>query len=319
MTSCTGCPAQGVFSKLIIEDGASPHTFDINSYWLDYLSESMQKESRIIGAQGITGVPYRMADRSRDGGYFCKGTVTLNPSPSHFSRLMPYLVGDPVSTVYTPGNCPKVFGMMIYRDLDTWTYMDCRVNSWTLRGRAPQFNENGVPDIMTLQMNIMAVDEAGFYSAVPPTWPNPQPTFPSGIGYTPFIIQDSDGLINIAGAPRQIYEFALSYNNNLEMKSVNSMTANSVCPGMREIRLALRCPWTSANQDLYEQPFTGESATLGFVIENMSTIFNIYNLQVPPESPYVRDKNDVFFQINGIAGGSPTQPELTAQVDAINT
>jgi len=319
MTTCTGCPSLGQLTKLILEPGASPHTFDSGSIRIDYLKEDIQRKGRMVGAQGITGLAYRLADRSRNGGYRVGGSFLLNPSPRVFQNLLPYLVGPEALGVFTPGTCPQQFGLSLYMDSDVWVWKDCRVDSWILRGKGPAYDEKGEPDILTLQVNVIASDESGPNSTVPPTWPSPEPTLASGISAAAYLFSDCDGGIEINGESRYCYELALAWDNDLQVRYANSLTANSICPGNRQVRVQARFPWTAANLDLYDMDFQGAAAELAFTLENMSTVFNIANLQAPPETPIITGKTDAFFQLNGICGGTTTAPEMTVTNDATNT
>jgi len=318
--SCTNCPAMGVFVKLLLEPGASPHTFDANSERYEILppdAEDFQRHGRLIGGQGITGKMYRLKSRVRDGGYYVYGKFRLNPSPGYLNTLLPKLVGDEVTDVFSPNTCPNVFGALLHRDVDVWKYLDGRVARWELTGRAPQFREQATPDLLLLEVDVLFEDEAGFYSSPAPTWPVSEPDLPTGTSYAPYIFQDCDGGVTLNGEVREIYAFKLTYENNLSIRYANSLTASSICPTGRKVALECALPWTVANQDLYDQGYAGAAAEMIFTYTNggdtHSTTINVENLKVPDESPHVYDENEVAFSIRGEAYGdeSTDAPEIT--------
>jgi hypothetical protein len=126
--ACTGCPALGVFTKILLEDGAAPYTWDSDSTRLEIVDEggeNIRKHGRIIGGQGITGKHYRLKNRKRFGGYFVFGTIVMNPSPAYFQALLKYILGPDTDDdgVFIPGPCLDPFGLLLSRDLDPpWEY-----------------------------------------------------------------------------------------------------------------------------------------------------------------------------------------------------
>ncbi len=318
---CSGSPAVGVYGKMLIEPGTSPHTFDASSERYVIVTkgpaaENIQKHGRLIGGQGISGLVRKLSSRVRQGGYYCYGQFTINPSPGDFDTLLDYLVGDESTDVWTAKDCPNPFGTLIYRDKEAWEYKDCYVAGWVLEGRAPQYRERGEPDILTLTVHVIAKDENKGTS-----WPSPEPSVPSGGEYYPYTFQDLDdgvyGGVTIGGVTREIYGFRLTYDNHLKVKYANSLTAQAIFSTGRTIKLDVYAPWDAANDNLYDMGYTGSAAQvkMGYLESGLTnphyTQFDLANLKVPPESPYIKDEEEVAFRINGITYGTASAAEFT--------
>lgn len=316
---CSGSPSVGVFSKLIIEPGSSPYTFNSASERYEILpggegAETLRKHGRIVGGQGITGHLYPLKERARFGGYYVYGTFRLNPSPGYFQTLLPYLVGSHVGGgVFEPNDCPNPFGAMVWRDLDAWSLLDGKVDYWEIESRAPQFKETGEPDLLVLTVGAIFKTETW-----PASWPNPEPELPTGNEYAPYIIQDSDLNTTLVGAAREIMAFKLRYENNIKPLYVSSLSANALLPTGRKVTLETLHPWDSDHDDLYNQAFEGYAASLKFAYSDSgsggatySTQFDITNLKVPPESPFTRDRDEIPLYLRGTAYGDSTSKELT--------
>jgi hypothetical protein len=313
--SCTGNPAVGVYAKLLIEPGASPHTFDDDSERYEILpegiaAENMQKHGRLVGGQGITGLVYPIKTRVRTGGYYVFGQFKLNPSPGYLDTLLPHIFGKELTHVFSPDTCPVAFGMLIHRDKEAWEYLDCKVASWELRGRAPGFREQNTPDLLVLTINVIGKTETKGT-----TWPDPEPSMPQGDSFYPLIIQDSASAFKLNSTAREIYEFRLLHDRGLQWRGTNALTVNQVFSTKRRTTLDVRLPWSAANDDLYDMDYAGAAAQLKFAYttggKEYYSQFDITNFKAPPESPFVKDENEVAFTLSGEAYGDATTNEMT--------
>ena len=308
--ACTGCPALGVFTKVLLEDGNNPYTWDADSVRLEILDEegeNIRKIGRIVGGQGITGKHYRLKNRKRFGGHFVFGTIKMNPSPAYFDALLKYMVGpDDTPTVHVPEACLYPFGMLFSRDLDPpWEYQNGVVAGWRLYSQGTSFREQGEPDLLTLEIDMVFKDETrqDAYSA-DLEWPATEPDLGTGTSYEPYIFQDCDGEFELNGSAREVYQFRLEYSNMLSIRYANSLTLSSICSTGRLLRLGLVLPWNADNEDLYDQSHEGAAAAIKFThgvaaTGIHSTQFDIHNLTVPPESPYTKNRREIWFENNG--------------------
>lgn len=316
--TCTSCPSLGVYGAMMLEDGASPHTFDNGSARFEFLSETISPDDRFVQSDGITGYPVSLADTVRDGGSVVRGTILMNPSAQTFATWGKYLLGPLSSTTFTPENCVYPFGLLVDTDNDTFEFKDCYVDSWALFGEATTHpnNSESQPDLLTLQVNIL-----GKTAAMSTAWPSPEPTLPTGTAALPYLLQDSDTFISINGETRALYEFALYHSKQLNVFWANSLTPSGICSMGRVSQLKFRLPWNEANEDLYAAGITGAAATLKFAISTVSSQFNIANLKIPTQAPVIRRKREaVLFELTGsihaTLSGSTLTNELTLTNDA---
>ena len=308
--------AVGAYTKFIIEPGVSPHTFDASSLRYEILpdpAESFQKHGTLVGGQGITGLLYPLSTRTRQGPYFVYGSFRVQPGPGYFDSLMPYLMGTKDTGIYYPNACPNVFGVLISRDLDVWRYSDCVVDSWELTGRSPEFNSAPEPSLLTLAVNVICKLETW-----PDTWPSPEPALPTGPQYYPHALWDSAAAFTLSGGAKEIFGFRLKYDNNLRVKFANALPPISIFSTGRKVTLDVILPWQTANTTLYNQGYEGAAASLVFSYtlsaKTYISRFDITNLKVPPESPHVKDENEVGFMLTGRAYGTPTVKEITSTI-----
>lgn len=328
---CTNDPAVGVYGKLLLEPGNSPYTFDASSTRLEILpeggpAENFQKHGRHIGGQGIWGGLYPLSTRVREGAAFYEGSFAINPSPGYMEILLPYLVGDLDTGVYYPNNCPAWFGLLIYRDdhweagTIGWEFLNCRVAWWELRSRAPNFREDGTPDLFTLRVHVIGKSESRGT-----TWPSPEPALPEGESYAPYIFSDADdagdGTVTINGAARDPYTMVLRYDNGLRVRYAASASPSIFSTG-RKITWALQFPWDSAHENLYNMAYAGAAASLKLAysvgLNDYSTLFSFANFKAPPESPFIKDENEVFFTVEGQAYGLASAEATTKEFSVTN-
>jgi len=328
MVACTGAPGVGAYGKLLIEPGDSPHTFDSSSERYEILpfrdaAEDLQKHGRLIGGQGITGLLYPLSTRTRDGGEYVYGRFSLNPSPGYLSTLLPYLVGDHAGDgIYNPNNCPNTFGALVHLDHTTKELKDGMVNRWFLYARAPEFREQGAPDLFVLTMECYFKSDATGTS-----WPGTEPDFPEGESYYPYAFHDLDNSINgsvlINSAQRKPLSLLMTYDNQLKLLYANSLTAHSIYSTGRKVTLDATFPYDSTHENLFDMSYVGAAATIkmGYLIgsNTYDTTFEITNFKAPPESPFIKDKNEVYFRVQGQAYGDASTKELVVTNDTSAT
>ena len=314
---CSDCASQGAYSKLLMEPGSSPHTFDSSSERYEFLAESLTVVDKFGGGNQITGYPDRVASKLRRLKNYCKGSIWMNVCPSYFANLLPRMIGPLDTGVYQPTGCPTAFGILIERDNGVFTYSDCYVASWELSATEPSLQDNGEPEMLVLRLDLIAKLE----ELDGDTWPDPEPALGTADGYTNYILSDSTGAVTLAGSARPIQRFRLWYDHGLKPRFRNSTTISQICPGTRRCGLNVVTDWNSTNEDLYNQDPDGAAASIAFTIESMSTVFSFTRLTVPDSAPNVRSKwTDVMLNING--EGACTTPgtnfDLTATNDATN-
>jgi len=307
-----GTHSQGAFAKLLFEPGASPHTFDSSSEVYEFLAEDVGKNGRIIGGNEVSGSRSHRSERTRLGISYFRGSIIKNVSAAEFATLLPKMLGANASgTTFALAEDVPYFGMLIDRDYGVFQYKDCKIDKWILRGRAPELGEDGEPDMLTLQLDILASDEDDSAS-----WPGSPPSLGATAAYSPYTFQDSCSGITLNGSVREAMEFVIVGDNKIKALYTNCGTPHSLVPRDRIIMARFRVPWNSTNADLYDQAVGGAAASVVLTNGTVSTTFTFGRLQVPAKSPRVPGKDTIDLIVEGQATMVSTTRELEVTNDS---
>lgn len=308
-----GSHSQGAFGKMLIEPGAGPHTFDASSLAIEFISETMSEHGRTGGLRGIRGTLRREGSRIRNLTSFIYGTITMYLSPNDVDRLADVVWGmteDPSNT-FTMSDSLPYFGMLIDTDYTVSTnqtpfeFVDCMISEMRLMGKAPQFGEQGEPEMVLMQMGII-----GSTVTENTSWPSPAPSLPTAAIDAPYIFSDTESGITILGSVRNVQKFLLSINWKTYAKYVNSLTAHSHRPTDRDIRLAFQLPWNSNNQDLYDQAIPGATGSIVFTNGDYGSTFTFGQMHFPNNTPIIRGKQEVPLTLEGFVTGDGSTADL---------
>lgn len=305
-----GC-AQGAKSRLLLEPGAGPHTFDASSEIYEFTRCTLQKKGRHIGGRGIRGNLSSPSERVRLGAYTVMGEIHMNISPLDFVTLLPKMLGgtESPSGTFNVGDDLPYFGALVDKVADIYEYTDCKVNQWILRGRGIQMGEQGEPDMLTLTLQIVGKSEASGES-----WPASPPSLPLTANAAPFTFADS--AVTILSEARPVLSFALYGNNFLQPLYTNSLTATSICARDRAIGVQVTTPLDSEELDLYGQAVAGATASIVLTNGSVSTAFNFGALQVPDEGAIIEGKSQLILRLEGTARSLSTTKELVVVNDS---
>jgi len=301
---------------MLIEPGESAHTFDASSIYVEFLSETMSEHGRMGGLNGIRGTLRKEAARLRRLTEFTYGTVTMYLSPNDIDRVLAETVWgmtESPSDTFTLDDSLPYFGMLIDTDstvdttLNPMEFTNCKISEWRIAGRAPQFGEGGEPEMIILQMSIMA---EGMTPNV--GWPGSPPSLPSGAMDAPYIFSDTEtgtGM-TLSGSVRDIQKFLLSVNMNTYAKYVNSLTAHSHRATTRDITLAVQLPLNTDTDDLYDLASAGAAGSLLFTNGAYSSKFNFGRVHFPNNSPVIKGKQEVPLELRGFVTGTGATADL---------
>jgi hypothetical protein len=305
--------SQGVFSKLLIEPGVAPHTFDASSEIYEYNAESMKRHGRLGGHHGIRGTRSHPKARVRELASYFYGQVVMYISPADWVTLAPkcgFNNQSPSGTFNLTEDTPY-FGMLLDRDYGVFEYKDCKVDQWELKGRAPEMGDDGEPDMLTLTLTIIGSDEA-----TNTTWPGTPPALSQDADDAPYAFHDAEGQVTILSSARPITEFVLHGNNFQYARYVNALRPHSVMPRDRFVSFACRTPWIAATEDLYAQTAAGAAGSLKHIIGGMSSLFDFGNLHFPPLSPAAeRGKQEIQLILSGFSTATSAS---TLEVKLVN-
>lgn len=282
--------AQGAQSQLLAEPLAG--SFDTSSENYEFLSENIQKTGTVLDSDGMRGTRSHSQERTREGAYTIGGTFTINPSPLDLDLWLPRILGAAESTdTFALAETLPTFGLMVDRVTKVVTYSGCYVNRAIFRGSGNEF--------MTLEIEIMGTDESVGNAGT-------APVVALGIaaGDMPYHFSEAVVTLGVASAAREVLSFEIEINNFLEARFGNSLTATSITPQNRQVRLQLELPYDTANADLYAEAVDGALGTV--VLTNaadsgITTTFSFDNLQAADISPVISGKTAVNFTRDFIA------------------
>jgi hypothetical protein len=294
--------APGALSRLCIEPGSAPHTFDASSEPYELIWEDLKKYGAIAQNHGNRGTRSRSKERVREGAYLCHGPLVISVTPGDLDLWLPRMLGTAeVADVFSLADTLPSFGYLINRVTQTFQYKDCKIDKWVLQGVAG--DGSGEPDLLKLILYIMAKDEVVGTSM-------PSLTLPITGGYAPYMFSDFS-TVSIHGAARRIKSFALIGDNFLSPRMVNSLTADTLCPTDRAIILRATFPFDDDHDDLHDIGTDGVAATIALTNGNLSTTFAMPCLDAPADSPTVnKGKAEIDITCDFVALKSGSTPEI---------
>jgi len=288
----TECMSLGSEAKLIIEDGALPRTFDVNSERWDFLYETLTKKRRRIGNRTIKGDLSDWKERNVEGASMVTGVIAFQASPLLLSKWIPRIIGtitngdnpdgDPI---YEPGTSLPSFDVLIHRAAKVFRYSECYVNQCEIRGESSPGEEE--PEIVDVVVQLV-----GKTMSNATAWPDPEPEPDVSVNSLPDVIGLST--LNVGAESRDFDRFILTIDNNLQVRWRNSLTPTCIRPGMRKVRLQTNNPFiTDTYDELHETLDAPVSGILRLVRGDAYTEFEFGTLDNMGEDPNARGKTEM--------------------------
>lgn len=298
--------AMGALSKLIVEPGTSPYTFDSSSTQFDYLYEDVKKQGRLIGGRAITGSRSGYAARMRQGQYSVQGRLATYTSAADLEHWLPRICGASETGTGTfelgdsISGTDEEFGVLIDRVGGIFQYDDCKVDSCFWRGKAGPGDSE--PELIEQVLNIVSKDET-----LGTSWPSPAPTLSVSDNRSPYIM--ADGTLTIDDTTYEFKQFVLLIDNRIQPRWVNSLNPSVLCAGDRIVMLRVTFPFTASDDAVFSGLYQhssrhgGVSASLVFAPsgKGYSTSFAFEGLQWVQESPSVRGKREIPLTLDFVA------------------
>jgi hypothetical protein len=298
--------AQGALTRLFCEPGAAPHTFDSSSETYEFVRESLQKQGRFVGGNGIRGTRTKPKERVRVGAYTVGGSITFNPDPAMLDLWLPRILGANESTdVFDTAETLPAFGVLVNRVTTTFEYKDCYVARAMFHGVAGP--GDGDANLVEMTVELMAKDEATGTSA---------PSVSQSVASNTAPYVHSDATFSFNSATRAPREWWVLIDNHLQRRWVNSLTATRISARDRTVVCRIAVPYDDDAANLYTQSTAGASGTVTLTNGNMSTLFTFGNLRYPVESPVTPGKTELELHVNMIAYSSASTPEIRITHDS---
>lgn len=300
------CASVVALTRLAIEPGASPHTFDASSETYDFNGETLQKRGSILHAYTIRGTRSQAKERSRQGPYYVAGVISLPVDVAAMDNWLPRILGANESTdSFALAETLQTFGALMDLGATTHQFKDCYVGRAVFTGEA--YNGNDAPRPLSVELTIMGKSEATGTTF-------PAVSLSTAANTAPLMFED--GVITLGGSARDVMKFSLVIDNMLRVRWTNSLTPTCIYPAGRQVSLSVITPYTSTESDLYDQSYAGAAATLAFTNGNTSLTFSMPALQVPSITPVATGRGEVVLQMSGVARKSGSTAELTVTNDS---
>jgi hypothetical protein len=255
--------AQGSQSRLYVEPGSSPHTFDSNSETYEYKFEDLVKRPSIVSTEGIRGTRQESAEQTREGHYIVRGRIVMPASPLMLDLWLPRILGAAeVANLFSFAETLPSFGVLINRVTENYEYKDCYVNSAMFEGAAGPGNHL---ELLSLTLDIMGMSRSTGTSA-----PNVS-IATTATSADP--LKHSEAVFTINSVAREVKRWRLLIHNHLQPRWVNSQTATAICPRAFSAILDLVMPYDSTQSGITALSTSGVPLVIAITNSTVSTTF----------------------------------------------
>lgn len=299
--------AQGSQSRLYVEPGASPHTFDSSSESYEFRFEKLIKTPTIVSSEGIRGTRQESKEQTREGHYTVGGPIVFpTVSPLMLDLWLPRIMGAAESTdVFAFAETLPSFGVLMDRVTDRFEYKDCFVNSAMFEGAAGPGNQL---ELLTLTLDIWGKSVTEGTSAPSVSIAT---TATSADPY-----KHSEAVFTIAGTAREVKRWRLLIHNHLQRRWVNSQTATDICPRAWSVVLDLVMPFETTQNDITALSTSDVAGTIAITNSTVSTTFTFGTLEPVVPDPNVVGKTEIDIAARFIARKSGSTAALSITSDS---
>ena len=322
------CLAMGAYSKVIIEGGAKPRTFDANSERLGFVMESMTRIQPFQGRRRITGELGQFAEAIRPHTYLASGVLVAQVGPEDLHRWLPRAMWPASLTdtgvdTYAVGidSDNYVFDMLIDRENAIFRYTDCIVARMVLRSQTESGQQPSNEELLEMALYIYGIEEQIDGTA----WPNPEPSLDLAANFSPYAHWEGALYLNgtsLTGNLTDYRQFQLSIDNRLQPTWFNGLSPKCFRSAGRVISLGFDSAFTTTSIDDAESLLNiGGEGELVFThtAYPMSTSFSFPHLRNNYRSPSVRGKGEIPLEFNLEAFRTSGGVEMTVVNDHDHT
>jgi len=296
------CSAMGSETKLIVEGGAGPRTFDASSERCGILMETLQRIQPFQGRRRITGDLSQYSTAIRPHSYLASGAIVMQASPIELDRWLPRAmwttptVGASAST-YIVGNAADSFefDVLVDRENGIFRYTDCRVAKLVLRSKTEAGQQPQNEELLEMIVYIYAIEE----EVDGEIWPSPAPALVLDGAFSPY--NHSEGVFTVNSHVTKYREFELTIDNNLVPLFYNSLSPSCFRSQGRVVSLRTESPFTTTTIDDAETLLnTGGagSLVLTHTADSFSASFTFPHLRNNYKTPTIRGRGEIPLELN---------------------
>ena len=249
---------------------------------------TLAKRGTHLERDGMRGTRSHDVDDVVDGPYTVSGQIILNPTNTELVLLDVKAIG--ASGVVTE-TVPE-FAVIVDKGQAVYTYGNCKVDRFTLRGRQGELLE-------------LVCDVSGKTETVAGSAPaEPASALPFWFDGVTLILQSS---------AREVEEFELVIDNALvKDRFQNSQTVTDLLEGDRNVTLRTVHGYSSNTSGLYGQAIAGATGTLAVSDGTSTRTYTFGKLQVPADGVEIRDKGEQRLTLNMVARKDGATKEIAA-------
>lgn len=287
----------GVFNRLFLSSGTTDTAAQFTE--LEFLEgSSLGLAEQFLHSNGLVGSRSPRAERTRRGTRAVSGNLTFQPSPDELDLLLPWALGGTKSGNDIPlAETVPLRYLRTYRD-GTWhVYDGVKVGQITFNAAEGS--------ILGVSVGVQGVDEAGS-------------TSPAGAGAIdldagPYVMHDC--VLTVGGTEYPFRQFAVTIDNQLEVRFNNSITPSSIHATGRAVQVALGLPYGDA-EALYGAALAGVAVVATFTNGTRSLTFTLPAVQTPKSPLELGTRMGMTLPWTGIARKTGSSPEITVTNDS---
>jgi hypothetical protein len=305
------CAAFGSKSKLLVQGGDTPRTFDADSERYAFLTETLTKDQPFQGRRRLTGSLEEFDASFRPHSYMVAGAVILQMSPADLDNWLPRILGAAGSSgVYAPGEDFASFDILIDRENGVFRYTDCVIAKATIRGQTESGQQPQNEELVELILYIFGKDET--YAT---SWPGTEPAIALDGASAPYAQWEGILLANAHDTPFR--KFELTIDNNMQPLFYNAITPTCFRSGGRNVTLDTENPFTTTTlADAKAMLAAGIAGSLDFTNGALSTLFEFAKLRNNYKSPNVRGQGEITLPLRMVASATASAPSIKVTNDS---
>lgn len=296
------CAAFGSYTKVIVEGGSTPRTFDASSERLGILMETMQVIQPIQGRRRITGDLSQHSSAIRPHSYLVSGALVFQAGAADLHNWLPRVMCKTPTTAvgadtYGMGTAfdSYIFDLLITRENGVFRYTDCQVNKIVLRSRTEMGQQPQNEELLEVIVYIYGKTETLNATA----WPDPEPALVLDGAYSPYA--HWEGAFTVNSNATKFRSFELTIDNRLRPIWYDSITPECFRSEGRLVTMKTDNPFTTTTiADAKTLLNTGAAGSLVFTHsdDSFSTSFSFAHLRNNYKTPTTAGRGEIPLELN---------------------
>lgn len=309
------CPGFGSFAACYVKAGDGSTAYDwTTSTPVDINAEDVHCQEFVAGGTGLRGTRSRNAERRRLIKRKVGGPIELNPAPVDFTTFLAFAGFSNSSGTWSLTETVSPFGLLMNRDKGVFEYTNCKLNSWSISGRAPQMGSDDEPSLVDMRLEVIGTSESVVEDADVAALKASLPAFSTNANTAPYVASDASVTIDSTDYSGDIEQFAIMGSNFLRARyGIGNLDPASICATDRSIMVQAVAAFTADTLALYRAVFGANTldAEIALTNGNMSTTFTFPAIDIIRRTPTTRNgRRMILCELRGEALMLGTDREL---------